>query len=70
MTWDMHPYVAEELAPPPLASQGYLEAIRVTGSSVEYRNIKVDLADPRIREDQLKVLIKDSANFPCSPRKG
>lgn len=59
---DMHPYVAEELAAS-LAGHGYLEEIRRSGSTVQYRNIKVELAEPPIREDQLRVLINGFSDF-------
>ncbi len=53
---DMHPYVAEELAPA-MARHGYLDMHRV-GSVVHYVNRTISLPEPPVSEGQLQDLVE------------
>lgn len=62
---DMHPYVAEQFAPA-LAQRGYLQEDRRDGT-VHYKNLKCEIAEPPIREEQLRDLIDGFVAF-ATPR--
>ena len=62
---EMHPYVAEEFAAM-LAKVGYLEEDR-RGNVVQYTNLKRELPDPPVREEQLQALVGGFGAF-AGPR--
>ena len=59
---NMHPYVAEELAPA-MAQHGYLDEDRRPGSVVHYFNRKIDLPEPPVSEAQLRTLVDAFISF-------
>ena len=58
---DMHPYVAEELAPA-LAKHGFLVANK-KNASIQYINSTTELPEPPIKEEQLQTLINEFTKF-------
>lgn len=59
---DMHPYVADELAPA-LAKAGFLTESRMGVHAVHYTNNKCILPEPPFREDQLRKLVDSFCSF-------
>jgi hypothetical protein len=59
---EMHPYVAEELAPA-MAQHGYLVEDRRPGDVAHYINREIILPEPPVREEQLRTLIDGFVAF-------
>ena len=59
---DMHPYVAEQLAPA-LAAHGFLEEDRRDGVVVHFKNLNCQIAEPPVREEQLAALVDGFADY-------